>query len=175
MSFRKPFRAVPITFGHRYRAEARRRRVRLAAMVAGVFSLGFAGTLALTTSPVADGAAQAIGSFSFQSRFPICRGPVRENCVVDGDTFWMDGEKIRIVSLDTPEMEGRCDYESDLAVRARDRLQELLNDGDVALDRGGVDRYGRTLAIVIVGEPVDEVLIRGGLARPWSGRRRPWC
>lgn len=175
MSFRKPFHAVPIAFGARARAKARKRRLLLVAMAAGVFSLTFAGGLALTNSPVAGEIREAAAGFSFQSRFPICRGPVRETCVVDGDTFWMDGEKIRIVSIDTPELEGRCDYEIDLAMRARDRLQELLNDGEVALVREGADRYGRTLATVIVGEPVDGVLIREGLARPWTGRRQPWC
>ena len=32
--------------------------------------------------------------------FALCAGPVRANCVVDGDTFWFRGEKIRIGGVD---------------------------------------------------------------------------
>lgn len=39
-------------------------------------------------------------------RMAICIGPVRRNCVVDGDTVWVDGEKIRLQSMDAPEIEG---------------------------------------------------------------------
>lgn len=49
--------------------------------------------------------------------------------VVDGDTFRYGGEKIRIADIDTPEVKGRCAFESELAARATDRLEELLNQG----------------------------------------------
>ena len=29
------------------------------------------------------------------ARFTLCDGPVRRTCVVDGDTFWFKGDKIR--------------------------------------------------------------------------------
>ncbi|WP_394357150.1 hypothetical protein [Sphingopyxis indica] len=38
------------------------------------------------------------------------------------------------------------------------------------------DRYGRKLRIVVRGgTSVGSVLVAEGLARPWEGRRRPWC
>ncbi|PAP96113.1 thermonuclease family protein [Mesorhizobium wenxiniae] len=38
------------------------------------------------------------------------------------------------------------------------------------------DRYGRTLATIEVdGRDVGDILIGEGLARPWTGKRRPWC
>ncbi len=106
---------------------------------------------------------------------PICPPGPRDNCIVDGDTLWWQGERIRIADIDAPEMQGRCPYETQLAIRARDRLAELLGNG-FAIHRGGVDRYQRTLAVVTVdGMSVGEVLVSEGLARPWAGRREPWC
>ena len=52
-------------------------------------------------------------------------GP-RGHCVHDGDTVWWEGEKIRIADIDTPELNGACEYERELALRARNRLMQLL-------------------------------------------------
>jgi endonuclease YncB( thermonuclease family) len=39
-----------------------------------------------------------------------------------------------------------------------------------------MDQYGRTLAFVrIDGRDYGEIMIERGLARPWRGRREPWC
>jgi len=101
------------------------------------------------------------------------------NCVVDGDTFWMDGEKIRIADIDAPETHPpRCASEADLGRRATLRLQELLNDGPVeveAIDRDR-DQYGRQLRIVTRnGQSLGLRLVAEGLARNWTGSRQPWC
>ena len=50
--------------------------------------------------------------------------------------------------IDTPELDGQCAFETDLATRARDRLVVLLNSESFEVRRQGQDRYGRTLAIV---------------------------
>lgn len=104
----------------------------------------------------------------------ICAPGPRDNCVVDGDTFWHRGEKIRLADIDAPELTSRCQAERELAIRARNRLRELLVGFEVR--RTGRDRYGRTLAVVTVeGRSVGRVLVGEGLAREWDGRRRPWC
>lgn len=95
----------------------------------------------------------------------------RVNCVVDGDTLWFNGEKIRIAEIDTPEINGRCPAERALALRARGRLVELLAAGPVRFQRVGKDRYGRTLARF---GSVSEQLIREGLAHRWPSRKG-WC
>ncbi|MFM7348430.1 MAG: thermonuclease family protein [Erythrobacter sp.] len=97
-------------------------------------------------------------------------GP-RHTCVVDGDTVWIAGEKIRLLDIDAPEMEGRCPAERALAIRSRDRLVTLLRARHVTIARQGKDRYGRTLARI--GD-VGEVLIAEGLASRWP-KRRDWC
>lgn len=106
----------------------------------------------------------------------ICPTGPRDNCVVDGDTFWLAGEKIRVADIDAPEMDGRCPYESQHARKARQRLLTLLNAGNVTLRREGQDRYGRTLAVILRGNrSIGDMLVSEGLARTWNGRREPWC
>jgi endonuclease YncB( thermonuclease family) len=108
----------------------------------------------------------------------ICAPGPRDNCVHDGDTFWRAGEKIRIADIDTPEINGKCAAERALAIRARDRLRQLLNAGPYKLERSGRDRdrNGRLLRVVTRnGRSLGDQLVREGLARIWSGRREPWC
>ncbi|WP_271077897.1 thermonuclease family protein [Aurantiacibacter sp. MUD61] len=107
---------------------------------------------------------------------PICPASgVRITCVHDGDSIVVERERIRLADIDTPELDGRCAYESRLAIRARDRLAQILSDG-FQIHREGEDRYGRTLAIVTVnGRSAGDMLVAEGLARTWSGRREPWC
>lgn len=103
----------------------------------------------------------------------ICPAPPerRITCVVDGDTFWLSGEKFRIAEIDAPEMNGRCEREKRLARRARARLVEIINRRGIAAERIGKDRYGRTLAKT---PAISEALIREGLAVRWGARPR-WC
>jgi endonuclease YncB( thermonuclease family) len=113
------------------------------------------------------------------TEFSIC-GSVRRTCVVDGDTFWMDGVKIRIADIDTPEIgQPQCDREYQLGMKATYRLVELLNAGPFELRTIGgrdEDRFGRKLRVVIrSGRSLGDQLVSEGLARTWSGRREPWC
>lgn len=112
-------------------------------------------------------------------RFARC-ATVRVTCVVDGDTFWLSGKKIRIADIDTPEIsQPKCDYEYQLGMKATRRLIELLNQGAFELREGGdrpVDIYGRQLLIVVRdGKSVGQQLVSEGLARSWTGHREPWC
>lgn len=36
--------------------------------------------------------------------FRKCMNGSRKACVVDGDTIWLDGKKIRVADIDTPEV-----------------------------------------------------------------------
>jgi endonuclease YncB( thermonuclease family) len=106
----------------------------------------------------------------------ICAPGPRDNCVVDGDTFWVQGMKVRIADIDAPEVSGRCEYERRLAIQSRNRLLELLNAGAFQIHPKGEDRYGRTLAVVTRnGRSLGDRLVSEGLARTWTGRREPWC
>lgn len=107
----------------------------------------------------------------------ICAPGPRDNCVVDGDTWWQGGEKLRLADIDAPEIGSpKCEAERRLGERAKARLLELLNSGEVTIERQGRDRYGRTLAVVTIdGRSVGAQLIAEGLARRWDGARRSWC
>ena len=111
--------------------------------------------------------------------FALCDDGHGGDCVVDGDTFRLMGETIRIADIDTPETHpARCEEEAALGAQATERLQELLNAGPFSLqsiDRDQ-DRYGRSLRIVMRdGRSIGATLVAEGLARPWEGSRQPWC
>lgn len=124
-------------------------------------------------------AASTPGTQAIRASFSYCHTGGGTNCVVDGDTLWLGGEKIRVADIDAPETHpARCASEQALGDRATRRLQQLLNTGAVslqAIDRDR-DRYGRKLRIVLVdGRSVGDRLVDEGLARPYAGGRRPWC
>lgn len=99
--------------------------------------------------------------------------------VIDGDTFDHGGVRIRIADIDTPEVQGRCPFETALAARATARMRALLAAGPFELhpvNGRDEDRYGRKLRIVTRGgRSLGDRLVAEGLARTWSGRREPWC
>lgn len=98
--------------------------------------------------------------------------------VVDGDTVRLGDERIRIIGLDAPELHGHCRAEKRLAIRARDRMAQLIAGDHVEVIRSlRKDKYRRTLAIIRVnGVDVARVMIIEGLARPYHGeRRQSWC
>lgn len=112
--------------------------------------------------------------------FGLCHTGGGTNCVVDGDTIWLDGEKIRIADIDAPETHPpRCPREAELGTRATKRLHELVNAGPLEARTVGnrdTDRYGRKLRVLVRdGRSLGDVLVNEGLARTWNGRREPWC
>ncbi len=111
--------------------------------------------------------------------FATCSGSGRVTCVVDGDTIWYRGSKIRLADINTPEVsQPACAHEAALGAQARDRLADLLNAGAFSLEAEGreVDRYGRLLRVVTRdGASLGEMLVAEGLAEQWQGRRGSWC
>ena len=103
----------------------------------------------------------------------------RKTCIVDGDTFWLSGEKIRVSDIDTPELSPpHCATERVKGEAAKRRLQELLNAGPFSMVAGwrDEDQYGRKLRMVTRdGRSIGEALVGEGLARRWEGSRRSWC
>jgi micrococcal nuclease len=103
--------------------------------------------------------------------------------VVDGDTIHYNGEKIRIANIDTPEIGGaKCESELRRGLDAKAALKALLDGESLEVRRGDpktgrtIDKYGRTLALVSIrGRDVGTILIQQRHARPWVGRRMPWC
>jgi len=144
-----------------------------------VAALGGGVVLGLVAAAWSVGAPIAAAGPESARQFGLCHRGGGTNCVVDGDTFWMDGTKIRIADIDAPETHpSRCAEEARLGDAATLRLQALLSAGPVTLapaDRD-TDRYGRKLRIVMRGNvSLGDMLVSEGLARHWTGRRQPWC
>jgi endonuclease YncB( thermonuclease family) len=142
---------------------------RAAAALLAILAVGSAGAADLATA-----------------RFPT---PATLVSVYDGDTLTVDAHpwpgvtiraRIRLLSIDAPELRGRCARERAMAVRARDRLAELAGPPGTVLELRGLkpDKYaGRYDAAVLrAGADLAERLVEEGLARPYDGgRREPWC
>lgn len=113
------------------------------------------------------------------AHFDVCHSGGAGDCVIDGDTFRFQGEKIRIADIDTPETHSpQCAEEADRGAKATSRLHSLMNAGPFTLVTGerATDRYGQTLRVVTRnGQSIGVVLVSEGLARPSDGARRPWC
>lgn len=130
-------------------------------------------------SPHDEAAEADIAAARIDTDFSLCHGGGGWNCVVDGDTFYAEGVKVRVADIDTPETHPpRCAAEARLGEAATLRLQALLGAGPVTLapvDRDE-DRYGRKLRVVMRdGESLGDTLVAEGLARPYGGGRRTWC
>lgn len=116
---------------------------------------------------------------TLSGRFGFCHEGGGYNCVVDGDTFWFEGSKIRIADIDTPETHpSRCAYEARTGKAATQALHALLNQGAFSLENidRDRDRFGRKLRIVTRGgKSLGGVLVDQGLARWYGTGRRSWC
>lgn len=119
------------------------------------------------------------------ANFTRC-GPGRgEACVIDGDTIKLGNRKIRIIGIDTAEVDARCPKEAALAEGATVYLQKWLNEGPfemVARLDDPTDRYGRELrALRRLGQDgtyrsLAAEMRDSGLARRYMGGfRRSWC
>ena len=121
----------------------------------------------------------AITLIASAALFALCANGPRTTCVVDGDTFWLNGEKIRIADINAPETHGaRCPFEQALGDAATRRLTALLNAGSFLLEVQGRerDRYGRLLRVVTrKGRSLGSQLVSEGYAEPWRGKRSDWC
>jgi micrococcal nuclease len=100
--------------------------------------------------------------------------------VIDGDTIVSGEEHVRISNLDAPDIgsHAKCAREAARGWEAR-RYAVALIRGASSIEvvrREGLDRYGRTLARVLVdGRDFARLMIGAGHGRPWRGRSSNWC
>jgi len=138
--------------------------------------------LANSAAPPEMASPQPNAKDTIRAHFERCHGPgaTRINCIIDGDTIWVNHQKIRVADENAPEIsEPQCDYELDLGEKATDRLQALLNAGPfslVATESRDVDVYGRKLRTIMRGgQSLGMILVKENLAEKWVGFRRNWC
>ncbi len=109
--------------------------------------------------------------------------------VLDGDTFAARVEledktqitvRVRLLDVDTPEMNGQCKQEIDMARKATNRAAQLLPIGSV-VDLSDIkdDKYlGRIDARVKLadGRDLSNILVTEKLGRKYDGgKRQSWC
>ena len=108
--------------------------------------------------------------------------------VYDGDTFRVDIDSlpplvgknipIRLNGVDTPEIRGKCQYEKDLALKARDFVRnKLANAKEIRLTKLQRGKYFRVVVKVIVdGVSLEQELLENELAYKYSGgKKSSWC
>ena len=102
----------------------------------------------------------------------LATASVAGTIIIDGATIDVDGMRIRIVQIDTPEtFRSRSERELVLGLAAKERLRAVLDSGEVTFKTTGVDRYGRTLAHMFAGGvDVGERLLRDGHAAALCAR-----
>lgn len=108
------------------------------------------------------------------------RAERRLSCVVDGDTLWEKGKKLRMLDIDAPETFGAaCERERKIGDAAKERLIALMNRGYRIEYSGNKDRTSdkRDLVHVILndGRDAGTVLMKEGLAQAWPNRGNQWC
>jgi endonuclease YncB( thermonuclease family) len=84
---------------------------------------------------------------------------------------------MRLRNIDTPDIDGKCHQERQLASRATQRLLVLVQSGVRTITRYGHDPYGRALVTVETNVGMaGDILLREGLAdRFGDGIRANWC
>ena len=108
--------------------------------------------------------------------------------VYDGDTFRVNigslppivGKNIpiRLEGVDTPEIQGKCQYEKDLAIKARDFVRSKLDNAkEIMLNNLKRGKYFRIVADVTVdGVSLEKELLENELAYKYSGgKKSSWC
>jgi len=108
--------------------------------------------------------------------------------VYDGDTFRVNIDSlppivgknipIRVNGVDTPEIRGKCQYEKDLALEARDFVRaKLANAKEIKLTNLQRGKYFRVVANVVVdGVSLERDLLDNELAYEYSGGKKlSWC
>jgi len=108
--------------------------------------------------------------------------------VYDGDTFRVNIDSlpplvgknipIRLEGVDTPEIQGKCQYEKDLAIKARDFVRSKLdNANEIMLNNLQRGKYFRIVADVTVdGVSLEKELLENELAYKYSGgKKSSWC
>ena len=108
--------------------------------------------------------------------------------VYDGDTFRVDIDSlppivgknipIRLNGVDTPEIQGKCQHEKDLALKARDFVRnKLANAKEIKLTNLQRGKYFRVVANVLLdGVSLEQDLLENKLAYKYTGgKKSSWC
>ncbi|MBP2237019.1 endonuclease YncB(thermonuclease family) [Sinorhizobium kostiense] len=114
-----------------------------------------------------------------RTTFYFC-GIRHDNCVIDGDTFLFNGERILIADIDAPETKlAKCDEERSRGAHAKARLRELLNAGSFTVVDAAADfadrEAGKRRLVMRNGTSLGGILLAEGLVVKRAGQPITWC
>ncbi len=110
--------------------------------------------------------------------FAFCGRSGLNNCVADGNTFWMKGVKTQLAGIEVPQINrARCMEERQRGFVAKVRLREMLNAGafDVASSGDAAGQATERKRLSRSGVSFADQLVREGLAHPASAKNQSWC
>ena len=91
--------------------------------------------------------------------------PAAAQTITDGDTLKLSGTTYRLWGIDAPETKQDCPDGWPAGRLATTHLQSLIAGRSVICERRDTDRYGRTVAVVLIdGQNVNRALVRQGAA-----------
>jgi endonuclease YncB( thermonuclease family) len=87
---------------------------------------------------------------------------------VDGDTVRLNGDRIRLIGMDAPELEQTCTDATGREWACGEAARQALGSrlaGPLRCEPDGRDRYGRILAYCsVAGDDLGAAMVRAGLA-----------
>ena len=103
--------------------------------------------------------------------------------VVDGDTVdaYIDlgfdisvHKRIRLAGIDSPESRTRDLEEKQRGLASKERLTNLLKDGEFTLESKEVGKYGRVLGVLLIDDlNINKTLVEEGYAvEYWGGKKK---
>ena len=88
--------------------------------------------------------------------------------IIDGDTIYLNGEKIRFSGIDTPELKQTCKKDGKViycGIEAKNLLKNKIANNKVNCIKNGLDFYKRVLAECFVNDlSLSRYLVREGYA-----------
>ncbi len=92
--------------------------------------------------------------------------------VIDGDTFELNGTKIRLYGIDAFEKQQKCykhgEY-ADCGILATDYLSFLLTGKNISCNKKSLDKYGINVSICTVdGFDISKMMVRQGWAKAYT-------
>lgn len=159
------------------RTAVRSREAEIWGGVAGILLIAAAVTAAIVGIGFATSSSGGAAGAGKQVRFGQCYNAGGPDCVLDGGTVFVAGEKVAIAGLTVPAIQdAQCPDESSRGIEAAGRIAGLLNSGPVEVSAPFRDEYGRDVRrIAVKGRDVADTMIGAGLARRYRGEPEKWC
>jgi micrococcal nuclease len=116
------------------------------------------------------------GAAARAAQFGQCYNAEGTNCVLDGDTIYVAGQRVDIAGIAVPKIQGAgCPDERGRGIDSAVQLADLLNSGNVTLGAVVREPDGQVRRKVEVrGNDIGLAMIAAGAARDY-GDANGWC